>query len=47
VKLSRRNSDVLSLALSLGRKRTVTADCDAHLRALDEALASHAFTATR
>ena len=47
VKLSRRNSNVRSLALSLGRKRTVTAECDDILHALDDALAKHDFTATR
>ena len=47
VRLSRRNSNVRSLALSLGRKRTVTAECDDALRALDDALAAHDFTATR
>lgn len=47
VTLSRRNSNVRSLALSLGRKRTVTAECDEVLHALDEALATHDFTATR
>ena len=47
VALSRRNSDVHSLALSLGRKRTLTAACDDSLRALQEALQKHGFTATR
>jgi hypothetical protein len=47
VTLSRRNSNVRSLALSLGRKRTVTAECDDILHALEEALAKHDFTATR
>jgi len=47
VTLSRRNSNVRSLALSLGRKRTVTAECDDTLRALEDALARHDFTATR
>jgi hypothetical protein len=47
VQLSRRNSNVRSLALSLGRKRTVTAECDDILHALEEALAKHDFTATR
>ena len=47
VVLSRRNSNVRSLALSLGRKRTVTAQCDDQLRALEEALATHEFRATR
>jgi hypothetical protein len=45
--LSRRNSEVRSLALALGRKRTVTAIADAQLRGLEEALAKHAFTGTR
>ena len=47
VSLSRRNSDVHSLALSLGRKRTLTAACDDSLRAIQEALQKHDFTATR
>jgi hypothetical protein len=47
ITLSRRNSDVRSLALSLGEKRKVTAECEAHLQALEEALARHEFTATR
>ena len=47
VTLSRRNSDVRTLALSLGRKRIVTAACEAQLQALEEALAKHEFTATR
>jgi hypothetical protein len=47
VTLSRRNSNLRSLALSLGRKRTVTAECDDSLHALEDALAKHDFTATR
>jgi hypothetical protein len=47
IALSRRNSDVRSVALSLGRKRMVTAVADDQLRALEEALAKHALTATR
>lgn len=47
IALSRRNSNVRSLALSLGRKRTLTAACDDSLRALQEALQKHDFTATR
>jgi hypothetical protein len=47
ITLSRRNSDVRSLALSLGEKRKVTAECEAHLQALESALAKHEFTATR
>ena len=47
VKLSRRNSNVRSLALSLGRKRTVIAACETRLQAFETALGRHAFTATR
>ena len=47
VTLSRRNSNVRSLALSLGRKRTVTALCDDALGALEASLATHDFGATR
>ena len=47
VALSRRNSNVRSLALSLGKKRTVTAECSDLLQALEEALASHHYAATR
>ena len=47
VTLSRRNSNVRSLALSLGRKRTLGAQCDDQLQALEQALATHSFTATR
>ena len=47
VVLSRRNSNVRALALSLGRKRAVTAECEVRLRALEDALAKHEFTATR
>ena len=45
--LSRRNSNVRSLALSLGRKRIVVAECHDQLTALEQALAKHGFTATR
>jgi hypothetical protein len=47
VSLSRRNSNVRSLALALGRKRMVTAECEDDLRALEQALAKHEFSATR
>jgi hypothetical protein len=47
IALSRRNSEVRSLALSLGQKRMVTATADDQLRGLEDALAKHAFTATR
>lgn len=45
--LSRRNTNVRSLALSLGRKRNLIAACDEGLRAIDGALAKHEFGATR
>jgi hypothetical protein len=45
--LSRRNSEVRSLALSLGRKRMLTAIADDQLAALEESLAKHTFTGTR
>jgi hypothetical protein len=47
VALSRRNSNVRSLALALGRKRVVTAECSDQLAALEQALAKHEFSATR
>lgn len=47
VKLSRRNSNVRSLELSLRRKPALTTKCDQDLRALQDALAKEAFTATR
>ena len=47
VGLSRRNTNVRSLALSLGRKRTLTAACEDSLRALQDALATRGFTGTR
>lgn len=47
VELSRRNSNVRSLALTLGRKRVVTAECDSQLKILEDALARHDFKATR
>ena len=47
IKLSRRNSNVRSLALTLGRKRVLTAQCDDQLRGLQEALAKHTNPATR
>ena len=45
--LSRRNSNVRSLSLTLGEKRRLTAQCEDSLRALDEALAKRGFAATR
>jgi len=47
VALSRRNSNVRSLALTLGRKRVVAAECLDQLRVLEENLARHGSQATR
>jgi len=47
VALSRRNSNVRSLALSLGQKRMLTATCEDSLGALQDALAKRGFTGTR
>jgi hypothetical protein len=47
IALSRRNTEVRSLALSLGREHLVTAECEDHLQTLEDALAKHGFTATR
>jgi hypothetical protein len=38
LKLSRRNSNVRALALALGRRRTLGASCEEHLRAIQEEL---------
>ena len=45
--LSRRNSNVRSLALSLDQKRTIIAACDTSLHALQSALAKRGYTGTR
>ena len=47
VALSRRNTNVRSLALALGQKRTLAASCQEKLQALQEALAARDFKATR
>ena len=47
VKLSRRNSNVRSLALSLGEKRKLTSVCEANLRELSDQLAARTYPATR
>ena len=47
VALSRRNTNVRSLTLSLGQKRTLAASCESRLLALRDALAGRGFTATR
>lgn len=47
VKLSRQNSNIKSFELSLGRKRKVTAECDAILASLQEAVRARTFEATK
>jgi hypothetical protein len=47
IALSRRNSNVRSLALALGRQRTLSGVCEDQLRALNDQLAQHDFIATR
>lgn len=47
VGLSRRNTNIRSLALTLGRKRVVAAECEDDLRVLQDALARHGTEATR
>jgi len=47
IALSRRNTNVRSLALALGQMRTLTAACEDRLHALQDALAKREFTATR
>jgi hypothetical protein len=47
ISLSRQNSNVRSLVMSLGQKRKVTAQCEDLLRGLQEAIRSTPFKATR
>ena len=47
IALSRRNTNVRSLALSLDQKRTLTTACSESLHALQDALAKRGFTGTR
>ena len=47
IRLSRRNSDVRSMAATLGRKRVVAAECEERLAALETALAAHTVSATK
>jgi hypothetical protein len=47
IALSRRNTNVRSLALSLDQKRTLTTTCEESLRALREALAKHGYIGSR
>ena len=47
IQLSRRNTNVRSLALALGQQHSVRAKCEAALQALSDSLAQHEFKATR
>jgi hypothetical protein len=47
IALSRRNTNVRSLALSLDQKRAIIATCEESLHALQDALAKRGFTGTR
>jgi len=47
ISLSRRNTNVRSLALSLDQKRTLTASCEDSLHALQNALAKRGYTGIR
>ncbi len=47
IRLSRRNTNVRSLALALGQKHSVRAKCEAALQALSDGLARHEFKATK
>jgi hypothetical protein len=47
IQLSRRNTNVRSLALSLGQKHSLRAKCEAALQTLSDSLAQHEFKATK
>jgi hypothetical protein len=47
IDLSRRNTNIKSFELSLGRKRKITAQCDEILMSLQEVVQSRSFKATR
>jgi hypothetical protein len=47
IPMSRRNTNVRSLALTLGRKRTLAAQCEDALTALSDSLSKHQLTGTR
>ena len=47
IRLSRRNTNVRSLALALGQKHSLRAKCEAALQALSDSLSQHEFKATR
>lgn len=47
VKLSRQNSNIKSLQLSMGRKRNIAAQCDEALAALQESVKQNTFKATK
>jgi hypothetical protein len=47
VRLSRQNTNIKSMELSLGKKRMVTAECEGMLNSLQETVQSRTFKATR
>jgi hypothetical protein len=47
IKLSRQNTNIKSLELSLNRKRNITSQCDEILTSLQDAVQSRSFKATR
>ena len=47
IRLSRRNTNVRSLALSLGQKHALRAKCEAALQTLSDSLAQHEYKATK
>jgi hypothetical protein len=47
IQLSRRNTNVRSLALALGEKHSLSAKCEAALQSLSDSLAQHEFRATK
>lgn len=47
VQLSRRNTNVRSLALALGQLHTLRAKCEASLQSLSDSLSQHDFKATK
>lgn len=47
IQLSRRNTNVRSLALALGERHSLSAKCEAALQSLNDSLAQHEFKATK